>query len=172
MQILLLECHLEGGMSMECKIKKTTGIIIILVIFFSITVYLLIGYYNYKKLLFYNYSYDNTEAINLELKKLGFKYTKNFAECPEKRILMSNIQIQYFSYNDRNCIIIFCNSKSSKYIMLKILNKMMDNNIEKGNLPDDFYHTELFDIMKWKFRDRKISFIDFGNVSKFYIEKE
>lgn len=124
----------------------------------------------YKKILFFDYTFENTGIINDELMKLGFRYRMNFAECPSKKIFFDNVEIQNFSYEDEKCIILFSESKSSMKNIKRILNKKTQSINELIYLPDDFYNYELSNVLTWSFEDRKIYLFEDENISKIYIK--
>ena len=129
------------------------------------------SYCAYKKILFYNYAFENEAAVNQDFHRLGFRYKHNFAECPEKNLFMDTAEVQYFA-NDRNiCIILYFKSDFSTTTVKSILNKKSQMKRDKVHLPDDFYSSELSEVLAWTFDDRKIYLADFGNVKKAYIEK-
>lgn len=164
-------CYSGDGISMKCKIKTKTVIFITLGIFaILIGIWIISGQSSYKNLLFFKYSFSDAEAMNKEFQKLGFQYKMNFQECPEKKILLNKIQIQNFSYQNRNCVILFFDSDKWNNKTIKILNKKAEMKKEKIILPDDFYFNKPVDIFLWTLDDRKIYWTD-EHKNKIYIEQ-
>ncbi|MBR5934023.1 MAG: hypothetical protein IK002_08575 [Treponema sp.] len=151
--------------------KKYIVLAILGLFLLTSSLYLFIENNTYKKILFFDYTFENTEIVNDELLKLGFRYKMNFAECPSKKIFFDNIDVQNFSYKDERCIILYSESKNSTKQIKRILNKKTQARFELIYLPDDFYKYELSHISTWDFDDRTISLFENGNTSKIYIKE-
>ncbi|WP_296325793.1 hypothetical protein [Treponema sp. UBA3813] len=147
----------------------------IIVLIFILFFFLIISYFyifdNYKKILFFDYNFENANSINHDFYELGFRYKKKFEECPEKRILIDKIEIQGFSVNKNFYIILFFNSDRVNNIIKSILNKKSQMKIEKILLPDDFYTQEKTEVFVWTFDDRRIYLADLKNTRKLFIER-
>ena len=116
-----LECHLDDGIFMKCKIRNA---FILFFISTSILILTLFSEYRcYKTILFYEYNFKNELAINQVFFMLGFQYKQNFDECPEKRTFTDKLEIQCYPKNAKNYIILYLlepfNDKISE-ILLKV----------------------------------------------------
>lgn len=164
------ECHLGVGIFMECRIRNivpfflSTIIILLLFLWFS-------EYKYYKTILLYEYSFESESDINKEFYTLGFRYKKNFAECPEKTTFTGNIEIQCYTKNGKHYILLYYKSEITNHIIKSILNNKSDIKIFMGNFPDDFYKQYFSEIFEWSLNDRKIYLAEFDNIKKVCIEK-
>lgn len=169
MPAIPLVCLLEGGTFMKCNKAYR---IILGVLFIIMFIVFLLSYEQrtYKKIILFDYSYGNQSALSKEFSKLGFKYKKNFSECLERKILSKNVLIQNFSYQNRDCIILFCNSKRIEKKVKRILNKQTEMQQVDVFLPDDFYCIDKTSVLMWEFVNKKIYLYSCNNQNKIYIE--
>ena len=167
-------CLLGDGIFMECKKAcwKTFSISLSGIIILIISLYYLIEINKLKEILFYDYSFENIDAINEEINSLGFKYTMNFQELPEKKILNENLQIQNYSYRGTNCIILFSNSSTCEKQIKSILNSKTEMILQKIHLPDDIYNEQFVNVSLWNLNDKRIYMFSYNNICKTYIEKQ
>lgn len=156
---------------MACKFRYRFLITAISMILIITSLY----YYKYnicKKILFYNYIFDNEKMVAMNFSELGFKYKKNFSECPEKKILLDSTKMQFIDNNGYKCIIFSYNSNSIAKMNKKILNKYSVMVIEESLIPDNFLYHEYQITNKWELKDREIFILKYPSVEKVYITKK
>ena len=164
-----MECHLDDGIFMKCKIRNA---FILFFISTSILILTLFSEYRcYKTILFYEYNFKNELAINQVFFMLGFQYKQNFDECPEKRTFTDKLEIQCYPKNAKNYIILYYKSKITNYMIKSILNNKSDAKTFRGYFPDDFYKQYFSEIFEWSLKDRKIYLTEFDNIKKICIKE-
>ena len=169
MHEMRLECHLDDGIFMKCKIRNA---FILFFISTSILILTLFSEYRcYKTILFYEYNFKNELAINQVFFMLGFQYKQNFDECPEKRTFTDKLEIQCYPKNAKNYIILYYKSKIANYMIKSILNNKSDAKTFRGYFPDDFYKQYFSEIFEWSLKDRKIYLTEFDNIKKICIKE-
>ncbi len=169
MHEMRLECHLDDGIFMKCKIRNA---FILFFISTSILILTLFSEYRcYKTILFYEYNFKNELAINQVFFMLGFQYKQNFDECPEKRTFTDKLEIQCYPKNAKNYIILYYKSKITNYMIKSILNNKSDAKTFRGYFPDDFYKQYFSEIFEWSLKDRKIYLTEFDNIKKICIKE-